>query len=252
MNNYRSHTFSEHAHFDGAGARAARGVDPTNFMSMAERLTSHCSKGHEKPALSSIIAAFDLKDSGVLNAYVVGSHLWETCHKNSDWDLVIVLDKLSTPKPLNLHRSNLEAFILSLNQYSEMIQTHSMQILITVWLPECCILREIVNPKKIFQFSQPALIAALEHSKERDLRIAEKHFHKNDSKKAKKVLLHCMRYLNLGAQISSRSAICDYTSANEYRETVLGNYSSQWPDLMTSVQRIIDQLQHDIQSPSSQ
>ena len=127
--------------------RGRRGVRPYKFhaRSMAEKLTSHCSKGHEKPALSSIIAAFDLKDSEVLNAYVVGSHLWETCRKNSDWDLVIILDKLSAPKPLNLHRSNLEAFILSLDQYSELIQTHSMQILITVWLPECCILREMVK-----------------------------------------------------------------------------------------------------------
>ena len=116
-----------------------------------------------------------------------------------------------------------------------------MQVLITVWLPECCILREKVNPKKIFQFSQPALVTSLEHSKERDLRIAEKHFRKGDPKQAKKVLLHCMRYLNLGAQISTKGAICDYMSANEYRETILGNYSSQWADLIVSTQHIIDQ-----------
>lgn len=217
---------------------------------MAERLQSHCSKGHERPALSSIIAAFDLEDSNVLNAYVVGSHLWETCHKNSDWDLVIVLGKLSTPKPLNLHRSNLEAFILSLDQYSELIQSHSMQILITVWLPESCIMREMVNPKKIFHFSRPALVAALEHSKERDLRIAEKHFSKNDSKKAKKILLHCIRYLNLGVQISGKGKICDYTSANEYREIVLGNYSSRWPDLMAAVQHTIEELNLEITQSS--
>lgn len=217
---------------------------------MAERNCSHCSRGHERPALSSIIAAFDLQDSNVLNAYVVGSHLWETCRKNSDWDLVIVLDKLPSPKLLNLHQSNLEAFILSADQYTELIQTHSMQVLITVWLPQCCVLRESVDPKKIFRLSQPALIAALEHSKERDLKIAEKHFCKSNSKKAKKVLLHCMQYLNLGAQISTKGAISDYTSANEYRETILGNYSGQWHNVIASVQHIIDQLQHEIQSLS--
>ena len=93
---------------------------PTNYCAcMAERsVKSDCSRGHEKPGLNSIITAFDLEDSNILNAYIVGSHLWETCHKNSDWDLVIVLDKLSSPKPLNLHRSNQEAFILSTEQYS--------------------------------------------------------------------------------------------------------------------------------------
>ena len=209
----------------------------------------HCSRGHKNLGLSSIIAAFDLEDSNVLNAYTVGSHLWETCNKNSDWDLVIVLDMLSSPKPLNLHRSNLEAFILSKDQYSDLIRAHSLQVLITLWLPKSCILREKLNPRKLFQLSQPALTASLEHSKERDLRIAEKHFHKNDPKQAKKVLLHCIRYLDLGAQISSKGAICDYTSANEYRDTVLGNYSTQWSELMASIQHIIEQLQSDEQSP---
>ena len=217
---------------------------------MAEGVVkSQCSRGHENPELSSIIAAFDLEDSSVLNAYTVGSHLWGTCHKNSDWDMVVVLDKLSSPKPLNLHRSNLEVFILSKDQYSEFIRTHSMQVLITVWLPENCILREKINPRALFRLSQPALIASLEHTKERDLRIAEKHFQKNDTKQAKKVLLHCIRYLDLGAQISSMGAICDYTLANEYRETILGNYSTQWSDLMASMQLIIDQLQSSTQLP---
>lgn len=218
-------------------------------MCMAERnVRTHCSKGHEHPGLSSIITAFDLEDFNVLNAYTVGSHLWETCHKNSDWDLLVVLERLSSPKPLNLHRSNLEAFLLSVEQYSELIQAHSMQVLITLWLPENCVLREKINPRELFQFSQLALAASLEHSKERDLRIAEKHFRKSDPKQAKKVLLHCTRYLSLGAQIASKGAIYNYTSANEYREVILGNYSTQWSDLMTPVQHIIDQLQRDIQT----
>ena len=207
-----------------------------------------CSRGHENPTLRSIIAAFDLEDSNVLNAYTVGSHLWGTCHKNSDWDVVLVLDKLPSPKPLNLHRSNIEAFILSKDQYSELIQAHSIQVLITLWLPESCILRERINPRGLFQLSQPALITSLDHSKERDLQIAEKHFQKNNTKQAKKVLLHCIRYLDLGAQISSKGAICNYTSANEYRETILGNYSTQWSDQMASVQLIIDRLQSSIPS----
>ena len=217
-------------------------------MAESTNASNHCSRGHGNPGLSSIITAFDLEDSNVLNAYTVGSHLWGTCRKNSDWDLVIVLSKFSGAKPLNLHRSNLEAFILSREQYSELIGAHSMQVLITLWLPESCILREKMNPREVFQLSRPALVASLEHSKERDLRIAEKHFHKNDPNRAKKVLVHCTRYLNLGAQISNKGAICDYTSANEYRDAILGNYSTQWSDLMESVQHIIDQLQSDIES----
>lgn len=218
-------------------------------MAESTNAQNHCPRGHENPGLSSVISAFNLEESNILNVYIVGSHLWGTCHKNSDWDLVIVLDKLSSSKPLNLHQSNLEAFILSAEQYSELVQAHSMQVLITIWLPGHCVLREKVTPREVFKLSRDTLAISLEHSKERDLRIAEKHFHKSNSNQAKKVLLHCIRYINLGVQIASKGAICDYTSANVYREEILGNYSTQWSELMASVQLIIDQLQSGIGSP---
>lgn len=225
----------------GAGACYPSDLVPNTLM--AEGGESHCSREHRAPCLSSITAAFAFDDSNVLNVYIVGSHLWGSCHKHSDWDVVVVLDKLSTPKPLNLHKSNLEAFILSLEQYSELIQAHSMQVLITLWLPAHCILREKINPRERFQLSRPTLAASLEHSKERDLRIAEKHFHKKDPKQSKKVLLHCIRYLCLGAQLASSGTISDYAAANEYRDLILGSYSTHWSDLLASTRHIIDQLQ---------
>lgn len=211
--------------------------------SMAEKVEKKsCSKGHEIPGLISIASAFDLDESIILNVYIVGSHMWGTCHKHSDWDLVVVVEKLSSAKPLNLHRRNLEAFILSFEQYLEAIQAHSLQVLVTLWLPETCILREKINPRSKFQLSLATLAASLENSKQRDLRVAEKHFHKGDSKQAKKILLHSVRYVCLAAQISSTGSICDYSSANKYREAILGNYSTQWDELMASVQDIFDEV----------
>lgn len=214
---------------------------------MAEKSSRKCPKGHDCPEISHITRTFALKDKEVLSIYIVGSHMWGSCHKTSDWDLVIVIEKLSSPKPLNLHKSNLEAFILSKEQYSDLIKAHSMQVLLTLWLPPECVLRENFNPRSVFQFSKDSLIFSLEHSKDRDLRISEKHFRKSDAVQAKKVLLHCIRYLDLALQIKNGHKISDYTSANQHREEVYDNYDSEWTGLMKSVQPIIDRLWTEIQ-----
>ena len=207
-----------------------------------------CPKGHECPEITHIMRTFSQEEQEVLNVYIVGSHMWGTCHKTSDWDLVIVMDNLSSPKPLNLHKSNLEAFILSKEQYCSLIATHLMQVLLTLWLPSECILKENFNPRTVFRFSKDALVSSLEHSKERDLRVSEKHFNKHDTTQAKKILLHCLRYLDLGVQIKKNQCISDYTSGNQHREVVYGIYDTEWAEVMQVLQPIIDRLWTELQA----
>ena len=207
-----------------------------------------CTRGHLCPDLQQIVRAFELQDKDVLNVYIVGSHLWETCHRGSDWDLIVVVKKLTSPKPLNIHKSNFEAFIISEEDYSQLIQEHSMQVLVTLWMPKHLVLTERLNPRLLFRFNKAALLKSLDHSRQRDLRIAEKHFRKSDSKRAKKVLLHCIRYLVLGTQVKNAGSIADYTAAGTYREAVLENYSSVWKELLATVQPILDELWTDLSS----
>ena len=207
-----------------------------------------CTRGHLCPDLQQVIRTFELQDKDVLNVYIVGSHLWETCHKGSDWDLIVVVKKLASPKPLNIHKGNFEAFIISEEDYSQLIQEHSMQVLVTLWMQKKLVLIEKLNPMLLFRFNKTALLKSLDHSRQRDLRIAEKHFRKSDSKRAKKVLLHCIRYLALGTQVKNAGSIEDYTAASVYREAVLENYASVWEELLTTVQPILDVLWTDLSS----
>ena len=139
-------------------------------------------------------------------------------------------------------RGNLEAFILSLEDYSAFISQHSMQVLITLWLPNDFVLRQKYDPKKAFSFDKQALVKSLEHTRERDLRVAEKHFIKHDASASKKVLIHFVRYLELAVQISKEGKITCYTSANDCRNTILENYSSEWRELLTEVQPLMVSL----------
>ena len=70
-----------------------------------------------------------------------------------------------------------------------------------------------------------------DHSRERDLRIDEKHFRKGDDSRAKKVLLHCVRYLELGAQLRENGKITDYTTASSHQAVILGNSAETWVQL---------------------
>ena len=207
-----------------------------------------CTKGHVCPDLQQIIRTFELQDKNVLNVYIVGSHLWETCHKGSDWDLIVVVEKLASPKPLNAHKGNFEAFIISKEDYTQLIREHSMQVLVTLWMPRELVLREKLTSRLLFSFDKATLLKSLDHSRERDLRIAEKHFRKADSKKANKVLLHCIRYLVLGTQVKKTGSIEDYTAASIYRETILESYVSAWEDVLQTLQPILDELWTELSS----
>lgn len=62
----------------------------------------------------------------VLNVYIVGSHMWETCSKSSDWDLIVVIKPVkvssSINSSLNLHRGNIDILKLTVDKYIEQLE----------------------------------------------------------------------------------------------------------------------------------
>ena len=64
---------------------------------------------------------------------------------------------------------------------------------------------------------------------------------KGDLHKAKKVLLHCMRYLELGSQIRENGNVTGYTAASgtHYGAEIYSNTAENWSQL---VRPHIDQL----------
>lgn len=220
--------------------------DPAPPTNMAEKSArKRCPKGHDCPALKQITRTFELQD--VLNVYIVGSHLWGTCHRHSDWDLVVVVRDASQ-KPLNVHKGLLEAFVVSESDYMELIDAHSMQVLVTLWLPPECVLQETFDPRALFHFNKSVLLKSLNHTRERDLRVAEKHFRKADSKQAKKVLTHCIRCLCLATQIRTTGHIQEYGTSTQHRIVVLEDRSNSWEGLLSTVQPILDSLWSELEA----
>ncbi len=201
---------------------------------------ARCSRGHRIPDVQLVIRTLNLSDKEVVCVYVVGSHLWETCRRDSDWDMVIVVED-PTHRPLNTHRGNFEAFVVSKEGYISLIREHSLQVLVTVWLPRDLVLRENFDPKPVFQLDTPSLLKSLQHSRERDLRVSQKHFKKSELLQAKKVLVHCVRYLMLGLQVKRTGSIHDYAIGNALRALVLDTYSTAWEDLEAIVRPVLEE-----------
>ena len=209
---------------------------------MADAEKMRCPNGHVCPTLQRVFRTLKLRDSDVLNTYLVGSHMWGTCHKHSDWDVVVIVQHPATPKPVNAHTANIEAFILSREHFLQSVKDHLMQVLLVLWLPKECVLLERFDPRVSFRFNREALVMSLEHSRERDMRIAEKHFRKGDPAKAKKVLLHCLRYLELGTQLRENGNVTDYAAASSCQAVIFDCPAETWSELEEGVRDVLDQL----------
>ena len=205
-----------------------------------------CVRGHECPSVSKVCRAFSLEVVDVLNVYAVGSHMWGTCTGSSDWDIVIIVQqRKSPPTPRNVHKGYLDAFVLSEENYKEQLDAHSMQVLLTLWLPDNCVLKQTFDPWTIFEFSEEKLMMSLGATRDRDLAVAEKHFRKKNIAQAKKVFVHCIRYLDIGVQMKMKAGQKGYItfgSSNNFREQVLSNYSQSWDEFIVFCGPIVEDL----------
>jgi len=213
---------------------------------MASNVSASCFRGHKYPVLHSVYSVLGLSAENVLNVYVVGSHLWQSCSQSSDWDLIVItVSDCVTVKPSSsLHKGNMDILKLSIDEYKERLKAHSMQVLQTLWLPECYVLKASFHPRDLFQLSKPQLIESLSSTKERDLRVAEKHFSKGNFSQAKKVMMHCIRFIDLGVQLqnTSMATYLNYSSSNCFKEDVLNNSSKTWNELFASLKPLLDTL----------
>ena len=191
-----------------------------------------CSNGHEPPKVPFIASCFSLEQSKLLRVLVVGSHLWGSCSKKSDWDLVIVVDrpKADGSKAINAHKGNIDAWIVAVEDYIAFLREHLIQALLTIWIPDKLVLmkKESFDPIKRFSFSSVAMNAAIEKLYERDTRVAAKHFSKGDPVAGWKIVKHLTRQLGLCTQIVQSGSICDYT---HYEGLDYLSVSSSWEEI---------------------
>lgn len=212
---------------------------------MAEAKTDKkCPNNHRIPSSESIVQLLSVKASDVCNVYIVGSHLWGTCSKHSDWDVVVIVRHSDHDKPLNVHKANVDGWILSTEQYIAVISDHLLQALVTLWIPPQLVLMENFNPRAHFKLDQHQLLTSANKMYERDSRVAQKHFSKDSAGAGIRVMRHCVRQLQLAVQIRGNGRITDYNTVSEdsVEWTVLQYTCTSWTDLTDAIHPVIDPL----------
>ena len=206
--------------------------------------TKRCPKDHEMPSVPRILQAFSLVESHLLNVCVAGSHLWGTCSKQSDWDLVIITRRAGPA--VNVHKHRLDAWILSIDEYTGFIKDHLMQALVTVWLPQSFIIQQTILPKTLFEYSQDKLAAAVVKMHRRDMEVARKHFIKSDRRGGLKIVKHCLRQMELAVEIHHTQCISDYCAVGdeerELRDKGFQYGAISWEEVLSIVQDRMDTI----------
>ena len=185
-------------------------------------------------SLEKISKSFKLTPSDILNVYLVGSHMWGTVHKDSDWDLVVVV-KAWTAKPADMHIGLMDAHILSKEQFLEALACHNFRLIACIFAPGNCRLKETVSLEKYFKLDKIKLRDSFFQENERDIRVAEKHANKGRVDVATKICVHTLRLLMIGEQICLEGGIVDFQRGREELDELKYSYFTSWDELSSFV-----------------
>ncbi|KAH3761449.1 hypothetical protein Pelo_6676 [Pelomyxa schiedti] len=148
-----------------------------------------------------------LKDSDVANAYVVGSRMWGTSRRDSDWDLVVVVRDESKPAPpahRDLHCRDVDASVLSASEYSARLRAgHFLEILTARCIPPECIWRETINPRLHLPHDPRAIAHSVIEESDRDWKFAQKMLsEKGEMQRCSRVVASCIRELMIAVALT--------------------------------------------------
>ena len=185
-------------------------------------------------SIEKISKSFKLTPSDILNVYLVGSHMWGTVHKDSDWDLVVVV-KAWTGKPADMHSGLLDAHILSKEQFLEALAYHNFRLMACIFAPVNCKLKETVSLEKFFKLDKRKLRDSFFQENERDIRVAEKHASKGRVDAATKICVHTLRLLMIGEQICLEGGIVNFQRGRDELDELKYSYFTSWDELSSFV-----------------
>ena len=160
--------------------------------------------------------------------------MWGTVHKDSDWDLVVVV-KTWTVKPADMHCGLLDAHILSKEQFLEALACHNFRLIACIFAPVNCKLKETVSLEKYFKLDKIKLRDSFFQENERDMRVAEKHASKGRIDAATKICVHTLRLLMIGEQICLEGGIVDFQRGRGELDELKYSYFTSWDELSSFV-----------------
>lgn len=167
------------------------------------------------------------------NQYCYGSIVYGTSDKESDIDLIFVVEDNDLKECLFAERypcwpHNEDRQHYSISQFKQMIKDHDPCALECLFLPDDCKYEEYKFDFKLDieklrrSFSQKSSNSWVKAKKKIDLH--------QEYKKGIKSLFHSLRLLDFGIQIVNHGRIKDYTSANHYWVKIKEQNYTNWKE----------------------
>ncbi|KAL6080515.1 hypothetical protein QOT17_000153 [Balamuthia mandrillaris] len=211
---------------EGAGARA-RGGD----LGLCDLLQRLC-----------------LRPEKVLNVYQSGSRVFGTATETSDWDFTIVvadpsegedgpfLEGKSCPPETSTTRlvgehilvsPDIDANLFTSSTFIRLVEEQDMVALMCLFLPSEYVWKQQEDFRSLFRLDLQRLRTPVSTISHKAFGYASICHREGQPLKARKNLVHSLRYLHFGIQLAENGAIVDYSVANGYLY-----------DLMSSLQQL--------------
>jgi len=177
--------------------------------------------------LSDVAKKLNLSEVGLRGVFVLGSRLWGTARRDSDWDLLVVHADVTGKTSRHSGDGRIDAVVTSQEEYFERCRRHQWLECLTLFVPPDNCLRKQAPPAD-FTIDRRLLAASVAEETNKDWARARKYVERGDLERAKRTIVHTLRMNMMALQLATHGRIVDFTVANDLREELWGVYSQDW------------------------
>lgn len=162
----------------------------------------------------------NLTSNNVSNVYLVGSFLFNSSHKESDYDLAVVVTGTYFDGRKTILEGLYNINIYHLEYFTYMIEQQCVDALMVLWVPEKFVLLENVKLSGIYKPNILKIKNQFVHEASTNWNKARKNFDK-EKKRSIKYIIHCFRKCIFADQIIQKGKIYDYEVGNKYHKELI-------------------------------
>lgn len=163
--------------------------------------------------LNVISKTFNLSKNDIVNVFILGSRLWGSVTANNDYDITVIIKGNNHKKCLHAH--NLNAKVMTYDEYENSIEEHKFLDLVTLFLPSQNIL--IQKRRAPATVNNKILSEVIISDSKQDWNRVLKLLQRGELAHAKKILTHTIRMCILGLQLINTGTITDFKCAEDIR-----------------------------------
>lgn len=173
-----------------------------------------------------IIRINGYRDDQICNIYQCGSRLYGNVTDLSDYDYTVIVTEYNNEDEDHNIRGDIDITVLSINDMKLSLTRYNFQALINV-LSHCKLLETVIFPIVI---DKQSLRRSVSEISNKCLHTGKVLWKKGDYYKAKKNIIHSIRYVEFGIQIIVYGSIVDLSVSNRLFNEIIANESVIWEE----------------------